>query len=137
MRGRVDSAHAADGYGIRIGGTAIASGDAIPLGSIQEDENRPRNSRIDWDVLAEAVQVERGSCYTLEIAAIGARISTSLNGKKVAEFVDETNPSLVGRIALICRAGDTIRFKEISIKELPDDSVPKLFPPPSPKNKNP
>jgi hypothetical protein len=124
-----DPTHVRDGYGIRVGGTRSAIGDWIPLGSIQEDSGRPRKTRIEWDVLAEGVPAELGSCYTLEITAIGNRISTSINGKKVAEFVDETNPALAGKIALFCRARDAIRFQEISILELPADPARKSVPP--------
>jgi hypothetical protein len=122
-----DPALVRDGYGIRVGATRPAIGDRIPLGSIQEDTGRPRKSRIDWDVLAEELPVEPGSWYTLEISVIGNRISTSVNGKRVAEFVDESNPVLAGRIGLFCRAREAIRFQEISILELPAASVPNLF----------
>jgi hypothetical protein len=137
MRANADMTHTTDGYGVRVGGTRSAIGDEIPLGSINDDEKRLRKDRIDWAVVAEAVHVELGDWYTLEISAIGNRMTTSVNGTKVAEFADETNPFLAGRIALICRARDTIRFKEISIKELPDDPVQEMPPEATSKTKEP
>jgi hypothetical protein len=129
MRSRTDAIHTRDGYNIRVGGTLLGSGDAIPLGSIQKDKDQPRQVQLEWDVLAKMVHVGVGSCYTLEITAIGNRISTSINGVMVAEYVDPATPFLIGKIGLFCQRREAIRFQEISILELPAEPAQESLPP--------
>ncbi len=74
-----------------------------------------------YESKSEIPSPEENIWYTLEIAAIGNRITTSVNGTKVVEYVDEQARYRRGAIALGAGAGTTIQFREVMIEILADD----------------
>ncbi len=70
-------------------------------------------------MLASTSPIAFGELYTLEISVMGNRLTTSVNGKRVAEYLDEQQPFKSGGILLACRGDSTIQYKEISISEGP------------------
>ena len=74
-----------------------------------------------WDKQAEMQPASRGEWNTLEIRAVRNRVTTSLNGRLVAEFTDATGWYGSGAIGLYLRGDATARFREIRIQELAED----------------
>jgi serine/threonine protein kinase len=109
-----------NGYRVQMRGVDTA-GVLRSAGSMAKAREAPRNAAISWDVLAKDVAIPAGRPYELEIVAKGNTFTTSVNGKKVAEYKDEQNSFPSGRILLACQSATTneVRFSKIEIMELP------------------
>jgi hypothetical protein len=58
-----------------------------------------------------------GEWHTIEIASHGNEISTTVDGKKGARYIDPNNKYPTGTIALACPTGSTLKLSELSIQE--------------------
>ncbi len=105
-------------YGVSLGGTITGAGTPIAIGSINKAVNRPHVGRITWDVPAKSVDLPIGKWYTLQIRAVGGKITTFINDEKVAEYEDRGSYYQSGQIRLIARAKTTIEYESIEIQEL-------------------
>ena len=65
--------------------------------------------------------------YTVEVIAVRFHILVKFDGGVVAEATDVQETSAKGPIALVRAVfvGDSIRFRQIEIKELPPDYHPE------------
>jgi hypothetical protein len=113
-----------DGYGIAVGGTAVARGNQVPVGSISKAVGRPLQAPVEWSVMADQAALPVGDWYTLEISAVGNRITTTVNGKTVAEYTDPGPVIKAGHIRLIGRSTTSVAYKDIEITELPAGGAP-------------
>ncbi|MFO0961034.1 MAG: DUF1080 domain-containing protein, partial [Isosphaeraceae bacterium] len=116
---RTEDAATYNAYGIRVGGVIDGFGKQVPLGSINKAIGRPLNGPITWNVEAAPVNVPFNDWYDIELTAIGNKITSYVNGNKVAEFTDGTNSHPSGHIVLSTRSDVTARYKEITIQEIP------------------
>ena len=116
VRGSVDE-NSYSGYGVVVGGDTSWKGVTFPVGSTFKAVNRPRNGLISWNVEAEPSSVSVGEWSTIEISAIGNRITTFVNERKIAEYTDGASLFKSGRITLSCWQS-SIQFKETLIQEL-------------------
>ncbi len=91
----------------------------IPAGSITKMRNQ-RFHHIAWDARAEPTPVPVNSWNTAEITAIRDRVTTSINGKTVADYRDASWWYGSGAISLLVLGKTVIQFQEILIEELPD-----------------
>jgi formylglycine-generating enzyme required for sulfatase activity/serine/threonine protein kinase len=111
-----------DGYGIATVGGITSEGAALQRGSIYRAERFGFTDRIPWKASAQPTNVASGEWYTVEITAIGGRISTAVNGVLVAKYDDPSTPFVEGTIVLAGRSDAIAHIKEIKIKELPPDA---------------
>jgi formylglycine-generating enzyme required for sulfatase activity len=109
-----------NGYLIVVGGNGFSRGTTLPVGTICKADNRPHNWVISWNVLAEPAPIAVGEWYDFEVTAIGKQITTSVNGRKVAEYVDGAGPFTSGAITLTYWR-TSIQYKDIMIEEFPRD----------------
>ena len=73
-----------------------------------------------WEIADGILEESRPEeWHTVEITAIGGVITTTVDGKKAAEFTDPENTYSAGTISLACRRTSTVRFKEVSPREIP------------------
>jgi hypothetical protein len=107
-----------NGYLIVVGGNGFSRGTTLPVGTICKADNRPHNWVISWNVLAEPVPIAVGEWYDFEVTAIGNQITTWVNGRKVAEYVDGAGPFASGAITLTYWR-TSIQYKYILIDEFP------------------
>jgi hypothetical protein len=107
-----------NGYLIVVGGKASSHGTILPVGTICKADNRPHNWVISWNALAEPAPIAVGEWYDFEVTAIGKQITTSVNGRKVAEYVDGAGPFTSGAITLTYYR-TSIQYKDILIEEFP------------------
>ncbi len=91
----------------------------IPAGSTTKMRNQ-RFHHIAWDLRAEPTPVPVNSWNTAEITAIRDRVTTSINGKTVADHRDASGWYGSGAISLLVLGKTVIQFQEILIEELPD-----------------
>ena len=113
------------GYAVVHGGTVSAAQGMIPAGSINKAVNRRFGEKIHWNVLARSVSTPVNEWHVLEITEIDNRITTSINGEQVAEFIDEKDWYKSGALGLACRPTLSIRISEILIEELPSAARPE------------
>jgi hypothetical protein len=104
---------------VPVGGTSSPFDQRFdPVGSIYVFHNADRYAGAqDWNVQARTVPVAVGQWQSIEITAIGRRITTSVGGQKVAEFVDDQPGCEEGQIVLVCRK-TSVKFKNMMIQEL-------------------
>jgi serine/threonine protein kinase len=107
-----------NGYAVWVCAQTVATGEAVPVGSIGKCVDRPGRTRPPLDVQAASVPVPMGEWYTLEITAIGNRITTAVNETKVAEYIDESNSFKSGCIPFSCQSASLVEFRELAIQEL-------------------
>ncbi|MDB5351821.1 MAG: hypothetical protein JWN86_3068 [Planctomycetota bacterium] len=106
--------NATSGYAIRLCGRD----ETVPAGSISKAVDVPFTQAPAWNRRADFVSIPAGAWYTVEIAAIGNRITTFVNGKKVAEFVDQEMWFKSGDITLDSQSAATVNYKDILIEEI-------------------
>ena len=73
--------------------------------------------------LAETGRIVSGPRKQLEhsyITAMRDHIATTVNGKKVADYTDDSGWYGSGAISLVVMADAVVQFEEIMIEELPD-----------------
>ena len=78
------------------------------------------------DTGASSVPLPPGQWFTLELVAVGDRISIIVNGKTVSTIVDKNGEFSSGRITLHHRAKAVLEFRKIEIKELPTEAAPPV-----------
>jgi serine/threonine protein kinase/WD40 repeat protein/formylglycine-generating enzyme required for sulfatase activity len=72
------------------------------------------------EIIKEAAKVtlKPGEWFTLEIIAQGKRIRVKIKGHTVVDYVDSADTFPVGSIAISCRMGSKVQFRNLEIKEL-------------------
>ncbi len=78
---------------------------------------------------ADFVPIALGELYTLEITAVGNRVTTSVNGKQVAEYLDDEESFKSGELTLVCRGDSVIQYRDVLIAEAPFESGQVPFKP--------
>lgn len=106
-----------NGYGVMIGGTQTGRGDTVPIGSITKKAGKSATYLLKWDTSADKVEIPIGDWYTFEVEAIDNRIRSFVNGKQVAELIDD-KAFATGAIWLVCRSDASIVCKDLAIQEL-------------------
>ncbi len=109
-----------NGYLVRRGLWPTIDREQTPVGSITKMSNHPYWHGIAWEKRAESVPVAADVWNTLDITAIRNRISTSVNGKKVAEYMDASGWYGSGGIAFVVWGDSVLQFQEITIEVLPE-----------------
>ncbi len=66
--------------------------------------------------------IRPGEWFRLEIIAVDDSITVVVAGKEVARYRDPNHTHKAGSIGLFCRAGATMRFRKIEVKELPAEA---------------
>jgi serine/threonine protein kinase len=99
---------------------------AVPPGRINKLTGHRYGAGSGWNQPSEPITVTQNTWNTLEIEAVGNRISTAINGKKTAEFTDNDAGFSSGAIALSCLYHSVVQFQEIKIEEIPDNAPPQI-----------
>ena len=107
-----------NGYNVWVCAPTVDTGQSVPIGSIGKCIDFPGRTRPPLDVQAASVPVPIGEWYTLEITAIGNRMTTAVNETKVAEYIDESNSFKSGCIPFSCQSASLVEFRELAIQEL-------------------
>ena len=90
-----------NGYLVCRGVWPAIGTEQTPVGSITKMSNHPYWHGIAWQKRAEPIPVAVNVWNTLDITAIGNRITTSVNGRRVAEYLDD--------FRVVRRRGDRLR----------------------------
>ena len=92
-----------------------------PVGTVGKLSNRPYGTGklAENTKLAEPISVALKNWNTMEITAIGNRVTIVVNGGTVTEFTDPSGWYGNGEIALTAWVHSVVQFKEILIEELP------------------
>ncbi len=117
--GRIEIRHTGADENMSGYQVAWAAMNDVPTGSIGKATEPRYGARIDFDQKAEPLSLEVNQWYTIEISAIGDRITTSLNGRTVLDFTDPAKTYAVGGIAMLCGYDSNVQIQEILINELP------------------
>ena len=108
------------GYKIHHGLWPTSDRWQIPVGAIVKMINVPYGPGGGKELDAEPVPAPLKSWNRLDILAVKNRITVSLNGKRVVEYIDSSGWFHRGEIALSAWPLSAVRFREITIEELPD-----------------
>jgi hypothetical protein len=75
---------------------------------------------IHWVVQPEPISCETERWYTMEVSLNQNVLTTSVDGKKLSDYIDGDETYKFGAISLVC-SGDSgrVQFQEIMIEELP------------------
>ena len=115
-RSRVGQNHS--GYFAHLGLWPTAYRGQVPVGSIAKLSDHTYGTGFEWNENAEPVPVPLDAWNTMEITVVKNRMTTTVNGTKVAEFTDGAGWYASGGIALSIRGDSVVRFREIMIEEL-------------------
>jgi hypothetical protein len=119
-----DERESGSGYGVSIGGPLDAVGRNIPAGSIFRGDHRVEGGGLNWDTLASTRPTPIGQLQTIEIKIVGNHVTTIVDNKPAAEYLDPDGLFEIGKLALVCRADAIVAFKEILIQELNEKGEP-------------
>ncbi|HVC98204.1 MAG TPA: family 16 glycoside hydrolase [Pirellulales bacterium] len=107
------------GYGVHIEGVDQTRTDKVQLhtGTVR----KPGVAAVDDVVLGEAPKLAyaRDKWFTLEVVAVRNRFRVKVDGQEIVDCQDPDNSFSSGRIGLVCRPGNVIKFRKIEIRELP------------------
>jgi serine/threonine protein kinase len=109
-----------NGYLVCRGVWPAIGTEQTPVGSITKMSNHPYWHGIAWQMRAEPISVAVNVWNTLDITAIGNRITTSVNGRRVAEYLDASGWYGAGGIGFVVWGNSVLQFQDIMIQELPD-----------------
>jgi serine/threonine protein kinase len=96
---------------------------SVSTGSLSWASGYQYGKSFDWKLKTEVSDFKPYTWYTLEISAIGNRITTSVNGQKLVEYLDGQERYRRGAIALVSNGVSTMQFQEVLIETLPDDDT--------------
>ena len=77
-----------------------------------------------FQLQAEPTSFETNTWYTIEILVNRNILTTSVNGKRLSEYIDTKESYSFGAIALLCR-GDSgpVQFQEVTMKSYPIETI--------------
>jgi hypothetical protein len=98
---------------------------ARPFGSVAKAIDYHYAGPIHWVVKPEPIPCETDRWYTMKVSLQKNVLTTSVDGKKLSDYIDDDETYKFGAIALVCY-GDSgrIQFQDIMIHELPADIDP-------------
>jgi hypothetical protein len=106
------------GYEVQINAT---HGDRVKTASIYPDY-REKDLKGLKEILILKAAHKVDEWFTLEAIAVGAKLTTLVNGKKQIEWTDPKHRYKKGHFALQQHdPGSVVHFRKIEVKELPDD----------------
>ncbi len=122
---RSTSGEAVNAYRVKLGIWPTADRWQVPIGSITRLNDYHYGPGFGWDQKAETMPVPIDQWNTLEIQAVGNRITTSLNETVVASYTDDWSSYGSGAIALNARQDSIVQFQDIRIEELTENGAPR------------
>jgi hypothetical protein len=90
-------------------------------GKITKLVGHPYGSGWDLPGKSASISVAPNQWHAPEIEAVGNEITSWIDGKKLAVFIDDDAVIASGAIALVCYYNSTVQFQEIVIHELGND----------------
>jgi serine/threonine protein kinase len=110
-----------NGYLIRQSSWPNTAAGQTPVGSIFKAQNLAYGTPFTYAKFAVAYAVPINVWNQMEIVAVGGRITTSVNGKQVASYVDTSGWHGSGGITLVALPQVAlVEYQEITIQELPE-----------------
>jgi len=97
---------------------------AFAPGRITKLVGQPYGSGWGYPGTSASISVAPNQWHALEIGAVGNEITSWIDGKKLAVFIDDDAVIASGAIALICQYNSTVQFQEILIRELANEDKP-------------
>jgi hypothetical protein len=92
-----------------------------PFGSVAKATDYSYGAHLHFQVEAEPTSFGTNKWYTIEIVLNKNILTTSVDGKKLSDYIDGDESYSFGAIALVCRGDDgPVQFQEITIQGLPD-----------------
>ena len=81
-----------------------------PFGSVAKESDYHYGTAIHWEVRPKPIPVEMNSWYTIEISLNKNILTTSVDGKKLSDYIDVDESYKFGAIGLVCRGDAPASF---------------------------